>query len=292
MTPEVAHASADCLGESPVWDERTGSLWRVDAVAGAVIRLDLANGDEQRYDVGRHVGSLVLREDGDGVLLAAQGGFFSLAASTGAVTLLAGVQADDPQIVMNDGACDPWGRFVAGSMRRDAGPGCAGLYRYAPGSGAIPLLEGAGLSNGLCWDTAGTTLFWIDSLLCRVERLGYDPEQGAVTSRTTAFDLAGWSGRPDGMAMDAEGCLWIAFWRGGAVRRFDLNGRLLAQVPLPVLRSTSCCFGGDDLRDLYVTTARQSLREVPYDVEPLAGAVLRLRVDVPGVQMPRWRSDA
>ena len=281
-------ASADRLGECPVWDDRSGSLWRVDAVAGEVVRLDVAAATERRYPAGRHVGSLVLSEVGDRVLLAAQGGFFALDPASGAVTLLAEVQPDEPEIVMNDGACDRAGRFVAGTMRLDARPGSGGLFRYAPPSGVVPLLEGAGVSNGLCWDTAGTTLYWIDTLLGRVERLGYDPDRGRVTSRTTAFDLKAWSGLPDGMALDVEGCLWVAFWRGGAVRRFDPAGRLLAEVRLPVLRTTSCCFGGEDLRDLYVTTARQSLREVPDEVQALAGAVLRLRVDVPGVPASRW----
>lgn len=292
LAPEVALASADRLGESPVWDDRTASLWRVDAVAGVVARCDVATGGEQRYDVGRHVGSLVLREDGDGVLLAARGGFFFLDTRTGTVGLLAEVRAGDPVVVMNDGGCDPTGRFVAGTMTLDARPGRAGLYRYAPPSEAVPLLEGLGLSNGMCWDAAGTTLLWVDTLLGRVERLGYDLEHGTVTSRTTAIDLTGWNGRPDGIALDAEGCLRVAFWRGGAVRRFDLRGRLLDEVLLPVQRTTSCCFGGDDLRDLYVTTARQSVREVPAEVEPLAGTVFRVQVDVPGVPVPRWRPDA
>lgn len=120
--PVVAIASDDRLGESPVWDDRTSSLWRVDAVAGAVARLDVATDHEQRFHVGWHVGSLVLREDGKRVLLAAQGGFYSLDTGTGAVALLAAVQADDPQIVMNDGACDPAGRFVAGSQAPSPGP--------------------------------------------------------------------------------------------------------------------------------------------------------------------------
>lgn len=289
--PELAAAPTDRLGECPVWDDRTQVLWRVDAVGGVVIALHVGTGTERRYDVGRHVGSLVLRDDSDDVLLAAAGGFYALDVSTGKVTLLAPVSEDDPCLVMNDGACDPAGRFVAGTMRRDAQPGNAGLYRYAPPGSTVTLLDDAGLSNGLCWDASGTTLFWIDSLLRRVERLGYDPALGAVTSRDTAFDLGAWEGFPDGMAIDGEGCLWIAFWRGGAVRRFDPHGRLLAEVSLPVLRTTSCCLGGDDLRDLYVTTARQSLRDIPDEVEPLAGAVFRIRVDVPGVPEQRWRAD-
>lgn len=289
--PDVVAAPTDRLGECPVWDDRAQVLWRVDAIGGVVIALQVGTGTERRYDVGRHVGSLVLREDSDGVLLAAAGGFYAVAAATGDLRLLAPVQADNPCVVMNDGACDPAGRFVAGTMRTDARPGDAGLYRYAPPGSTVTLLDDAGLSNGLCWDASGMTLFWIDSLLGRVERLGYDSTDGVVTSRDTAFDLSAWEGVPDGMAIDMEGCLWIAFWRGGAVRRFDPDGQLLAEVSLPVLRTTNCCFGGDELRDLYVTTARQSVRDVPDEVESLAGAVFRIRVDVPGAPVHRWRAD-
>jgi sugar lactone lactonase YvrE len=152
----------------------------------------------------------------------------------------------------------------------------------------VPLLAGAGVSNGLCWSDDGAVLYWIDTLLGRVERLGYDVQTGTVTSRAPAFDLTRFAGARDGMAIDAQGCLWVAFWRGGAVRRFDPDGRLLDEVRVPVLRTTSCCLGGHDLRDLYVTTARQSVRDAPRDVEPWAGAVLRVRVDVPGLPVRRW----
>ena len=127
------------------------------------------------------------------------------------------------------------------------------------------------------------TLFHIDTLLRRVDLLAYDVHTGTVGGRRSAFDLSGYPGLPDGMAIDAEGCLWVAFWRGGAVRRFTPDGRLLQEIAVPVQRTTSCCLGGPDLRDLYVTTARRSIREGPAEAGPLAGAVFRYRVPVPGV---------
>jgi sugar lactone lactonase YvrE len=125
-----------------------------------------------------------------------------------------------------------------------------------------------------------------------VDRLAYDVGTGAVTDRRPAFDLSGYAGLPDGMAIDAEDCLWVAFWRGGAVRRFTPDGVLLEEVAVPVLRTTSCCLGGPDLRDLYVTTARRSIRSAPARVEELAGAVFRHRVAVPGVPERRWAAPA
>ncbi|WP_448624262.1 SMP-30/gluconolactonase/LRE family protein [Geodermatophilus sp. URMC 64] len=282
---EVVVAGGDQLGECPVWDERAGVLHRVDALAGAVLSHDVAAGTERRTDVGRHLGSLVLREDGDGLLLATHGGFRALDLASGRSDLLAPV---DPAVLMNDGGCDPAGRFLAGTMTRDVVPGRGALYRYEPPDTAVPVLDGLTVSNGLAWDEAGTTLFHIDTPLRRVNRLAYDPGTGTVTGRRPAFDLSAYPGLPDGMAIDAEGCLWVAFWRGGAVRRFTPDGVLLEELEVPVLRTTSCCLGGPDLRDLYVTTARRSIREVPAEVEELAGAVFRFRVDVPGVPAHRW----
>jgi sugar lactone lactonase YvrE len=204
--------------------------------------------------------------------------------------LLAAVGADDPGVLMNDGACDPAGRFVAGTMTREAEPGRGALYRFDPPDAAVPVLPGVGVSNGLAWDAAGTTLFHIDTLLRRVDLLAYDVGTGTVRGRRSAFDLSGYPGLPDGMAIDAEGCLWVAFWRGGAVRRFTPGGRLLEEITVPVQRTTSCCLGGPDLRDLYVTTARRSIRGVPAEVEALAGAVFRYRVAVPGLPASRWRA--
>jgi len=192
---------------------------------------------------------------------------------------------------MNDGACDPAGRFLAGTMTRGAEPGRGALYRYDPPGGAVVLLDGVGVSNGLAWDAAGTTLWFVDTLLRRVDRLAYDVGTGAVTAREPAFGLGHYPGLPDGMAIDAEDCLWVAFWRGGAVRRFSPEGDLLDEIAVPVLRTTSCCLGGPDLRDLYVTTARRSVRDVPAEVEELAGAVLTYRVDVPGVPAHRWTAN-
>lgn len=285
---ELVRAGGDLLGECPVWDDRTGLLHRVDALAGAVIGLDPATGAESRVELGRHVGSIVLRADGEGLLVAAGDGFGALDLRTGRYEPLVAVVPRDGTVLMNDGACDPAGRFLAGTMSRDAAPGHGALYRYRPPGRAEPVLTGVGISNGLAWDASGSALYFVDTLLRRVDRLGYDAGTGAVTDRRPAVDLSGYPGLPDGLTIDAEDCLWVAFWRGGAVRRFSPDGALLDEVALPVLRTTSCCLGGPDLRDLYVTTARRGIRAAPDEVEDAAGGVFRCRVAVPGVPERRW----
>ncbi|MBC7632685.1 SMP-30/gluconolactonase/LRE family protein [Aeromicrobium sp.] len=285
----MLHAGRDQLGECPVWDERHGILYRLDVVEGAVLALDVSTGQEQRFDLGCHVGSLVTRDDDRGLIVAAEQGFAALDTDSGSLTPLASVRAGELSQMMNDGKCDPQGRFLAGTMHPAALPGHGALFRYDPPAGAVSLIEGVGISNGLAWDSLGTTLYYIDSLLGRVDRMRYDGESGRVFDRRPAFDLGSYPGMPDGMTSDAEDCLWIAFWRGGAVRRFDPTGHLLTEIRLPVTRTTSCCLGGDDLSELYITTARRSLRGVATDANPLAGAVFHCRVEVPGLPAHRWR---
>jgi sugar lactone lactonase YvrE len=288
---EMAWRSADLLGEGPVWDDRRRLLYRVDLVAGAVLSLDLDAGTERRYEIGCPVGCVALRDDGDGLLLGLQEGFAHLDLDNGAVRLLAAVEHDTALMQLNDGGCDLAGRFHAGSISRDASPGTGTLYRYQPPDGVRALLTGIGVSNGMAWDRAGSTFFFVDSAKQRVDRFRYDPAEGTLADRRPAFDVSPFEGIPDGIEIDADDCLWVTFWRGGAVRRFTAGGRLLDELRLPVRRATSCCLGGPDLSTLFITTARRSLRAVG-DPEPLGGAIFALTVGTPGLATRRWRADA
>jgi sugar lactone lactonase YvrE len=286
---EVAWPGADQLGEGPVWDDRRRLLYRVDPLAGAVLAVDVDAGAERHYATGRPVGCIVLREDDAGLLLGMRDGFGHLDLGDGTVRLLAPVGHDTTLMQLNDGGCDPAGRFYAGSISWDASPGAGVLYRYRPPDDVCALLSGIGVSNGMAWDSAGTTFYFVDSLERRVDRFRYEPADGTLADRRPAFDLSGFEGIPDGIEIDAEDCLWVAFWRGGAVRRFTGDGRLLDAVQLPVRRTTSCCLGGPRLSTLFITTARRSLRRAG-EPEPLGGAIFAIGVDTPGVAARRWRA--
>jgi sugar lactone lactonase YvrE len=288
---EMAWRSADLLGEGPIWDDRRRLLYRVDLVAGAVLSLNLDAGTERRYEIGCPVGCVALRDDGDGLLLGLQEGFARLDLDDGTVRLLAAIEHDTALMQLNDGGCDPAGRFHAGSISSDASPGTGTLYRYQPPDGVRALLAGIGVSNGMAWDRAGSTFFFVDSAKQRVDRFRYDPAEGTLADRRPAFDVSRFEGIPDGIEIDSDDCLWVTFWRGGAVRRFTGGGRLLDELRLPVRRATSCCLGGPDLSTLFITTARRSLRAVG-DPEPLGGAIFALTVGTPGLATRRWRADA
>jgi sugar lactone lactonase YvrE len=264
------------LAESPVWDATSQTLLWVDILAGEVHRLDPATGEDTAVGVGVPVGAVAPRRGG-GLIIAAALGFATLDEDSGAVDWLwDGARGDR----MNDGKCDPAGRFLAGTLTYPRDPGACALYRLDPaanGAGGEPrvsvLLDGVTLSNGLDWSPAGDRMYFADTPLEQVDVLAYNPGTGQATDRRLFVDLHDVPGRPDGLTVDSEGAVWIAMSRGGAVRRYTPDGRLDRVIEFPVRLVTSVSFGGDGLGDLYVTTSRENLTERDLAGQPLAGSV-------------------
>lgn len=257
------------LAESPIWDERAGSLLWVDIMAGDVHRLDPATGQDAVTHVDVPVGAVAARRAG-GLIVAAGVGFATLDEQVGTLGWLwTGGQGDR----MNDGKCDPAGRFLAGTLTYARDPGACGLYRLDTGGQVSTLLDGVTLSNGLGWSPAGDLLYFADTPLERVDVLDYDVATADVAGRRTFVDLHDVPGRPDGLTVDSDGAVWIAMSRGGAVRRYTADGRLDRVIEFPVRLVTSVTFGGDGLGDLYVTTSREGLSEADLVAQPLAGSV-------------------
>jgi sugar lactone lactonase YvrE len=181
---------------------------------------------------------------------------------------------------MNEGGADPVGNFWCGSMAYDEHEGGGALYRLAPDLTARKVLDGVTISNGLGFSPDGTRAYYVDTPTRRVD--AFDHADGALTGRRTAFPIADGPGSPDGLTVDAEGCVWVALFDGAAVHRYSPDGALLAAVPLPVAQVTACTFGGPDLDRLYVTTSREGLDGDALAAQPLAGALFC--VDLPGVR--------
>jgi sugar lactone lactonase YvrE len=186
----------------------------------------------------------------------------------------------------NDGACDPAGRFWAGTVAHDVRPGAGALYRLDPDGTITTVLEGVTESNGLGWSPDGGILYYIDSgeREPRVRAFDYDLETGRIGWEP--HELIGFPPGPvvpDGLVVDAEGCLWVAMWGGGEVRRYAPTGGLLATFPVPVSRPTCPGFGGPGLADLYLTTAWEGMDDQQRAAEPLAGHLLRTRPGTEGL---------
>jgi sugar lactone lactonase YvrE len=189
---------------------------------------------------------------------------------------------------MNDGACDPRGRLWAGTMSTVREAGAAALYRVEPGGGPERVLAGTTVSNGLGWSPAGDRMYFIDSPTQRIDVLRYDGETGTLHGRRALVEVPAEAGLPDGMSVDADGCLWVCLFGGAAIHRYAPDGRLLAVARLPVSNPTSLTFGGRELDVLYVTTARHKLTPEQLLAEPLAGAVFALRPGATGLPVARF----
>jgi sugar lactone lactonase YvrE len=274
----LAHAE---LAEGPVWDADRGLLWWVDITPGVVHAFDPVGGFDRAYPFWCSVGAVALRHDGT-LLVAAEHGFAVLDPANGSVATILAWPAEAPARRANDGKCDPEGRFLVDRMGLDAAVGQGGLYRLDADLTLTSLVDGLTVPNGLAWRSDGGEMYFIDSPSRAVTAYGYDLSTGDLGAARPLAALMG-DGVPDGMTIDADDCLWVAIWGGSRVVRLTPQGDILMTITLPVSRPTSCTFGGPELDELYITTARQGLSHSELKREPLAGSLFRARPGVTGV---------
>jgi len=273
-----AHAE---VGEGPGWDPQNGRLVWVDITGRLVHLFDPNTGSDRSIDVGQHVGAAAPRASG-GLVLALRGEFGLLDLESGRVETIADTEATNPDNRMNDGKCDRAGRFWAGSMSYSETGNAGSLYRLEHDHSVVRVLSGVGLSNGLGWSPDERLMYYIDSLAATVYVFDFDAESGSIANRRALIEVAKGQGTPDGMTVDDEGCLWVAFWGGGAVRRYAPDGSLMEEVRLPVRQVSCCAFGGPDQGDLYITTAARGLSARELEEQPWAGGLFRFRPGVTG----------
>jgi sugar lactone lactonase YvrE len=259
-------------GEGPVWFERWGGLRWVDMLAGDVLSLG-ADGIVDRRHVSSVVAATRPRAAGGAVLGIERG--FALEDPDGKITRLTELWTGD-ELRMNEGACDPDGRFYCGSMAYAKQPGAGSLYRLDADHSVRVVLENVTVSNGLDWSPDGSSAYYNDTDTKRIDVFDYDRDLG-LSARRPFAEIAG---RPDGLTVDAEGGVWVALSDGSAVRRYTPDGTLDAVLELPVTKVTACTFGGAHLDELYITTSREGLEP---GIEPRAGALFRADVGVTGL---------
>lgn len=293
-----AHVSG--LGESPLWDAQTRSLYYVDIPRRELLRLVPGEGDAApallRWALDGEPGCIALRESG-GLLIAQRNGLWAFDPVLGRVTeQLLAPPYDATKQRFNDGKADPAGRWWIGGID-DARLPAAAFYRI-DANGCRTMIEGISTGNGLAFSPDGRRLYWSDTKAHEIHVRDYCPETGEPGAdrilqrfelRAPESPLNAYGGRPDGAAMDVEGCLWVAMFEGQRLLRLSPEGELLQAVPLPVRCPTMPAFGGTDLRTLYITTASDKRPEHELQAQPWAGCVLQLRVDVPGLPVPRVR---
>ena len=258
-------------GEGPVWSPAWGGLRWVDMLAGDVLAL-AADGSVERRHVGTICAAVRPRRQGGAVRGLERG--VALEETDGTLTVLDELWAD-ASVRMNEGGCDPDGRFYCGSMAYDKRRGGGALYRLDPDLSVRVVLADVTISNGLEWSPDGALAYYNDTDTFRVDVFDYDREAGLTGRRP--FAETG-PARPDGLTVDADGGVWVALANGGSVRRYAPDGALDEVVELPVTKVTACTFGGRALDELFITTSREGLDA---DAEPAAGSLFRA---VPGVR--------
>ncbi len=262
-------------GEGPVWSAAWGGLRWVDMLAGDILSLR-ADGEVGRRHVGAIAAALRPRRGGGAVIAVERG--FVLEAPDGTMSTAIDAAAD-PGVRMNEGGCDPDGRFYCGTMAYDRRPGGGTVYRLDPDRSVHVVLEGVTISNGLDWSPDGTRAYYNDTETGRVDVFDYTAGTGLSNRRPFARIEEG-GGRPDGLTVDADGGVWVALNGGGAVRRYTADGTLDTVLATPTPHVTACAFGGADLRTLFITTSRE---KVQAGDDPVAGSLLAVEPGVAGM---------
>ena len=274
----VAEPFAD-FGEGPLWDDARGVWWWTDIPGSVVHRFDPRTNTDEAIPVKHTVGTLTLNTSGD-VIVASSAGVGVLA-SDGSIDIFAPINADDPDLRLNDGKCDTAGRLYVSSMTYKGAEGAGALLRVDPDHSVHELEGGKSIGNGMAWSADGRTFFYTDTPTQLIEAYDVEPTTGDLSNRREVLRIAEADGMPDGFCIDDEGALWIALWQGSSLRRYSRDGEVLGEVRLPVTNVTCAAFGGSEYDELLITTAAPK-HSGSGASEPLGGALFRIRPGVTG----------
>lgn len=287
MKVDVVVAGTNLLGECPLWCERTKRLLWVDGRAPALHVYDVATRAQQSFDLPETIGSIALCEDGS-LLAAMTTGIFRFSLATGKVgEKLASREPQHTDNRFNDGRCDRAGRFFTGTMNDKQRVPTGTLWRLGPKHDFTAMSDDIIVPNSLAFTPDNRRMYLADTYRHVIHVFDYDIDTGALTNKRLFADCNGNPGRPDGSAIDADGCLWNAEYAGSRIVRYTPEGKIDRVIQMPVTQPSCVAFGGDNFDELYITSARQRLTPEQLATQPLAGSVFVVR---PGVQgLPEGR---
>lgn len=281
---------AQCaLGEGPVWSGTEQALYFVDIKGMKLHRFEPEAKRHTTIGLSEEIGCFAIRKDG-GFVAGLRSGVWHLAPDGERIAMLAPNPEPTATNRFNDGRTDPRGRFFLGTIDEKKAGGTAGLYRFDR-RGLAKIESGIWTSNGLAFSPDGRIMYHSDTPAHTVYAYDYDVETGEATNRRVFAKLepkGDDKGRPDGAAVDAEGCYWSALYEGGRVQRYSPKGELLGEYPVPAMCTTMIAFGGDDLKTLYVTSARDGRPAEELERLPHSGGVFAMRTEVPGLPEPQF----
>lgn len=275
------------LGEGPLWSARDGAMYRVDSgnEPKTLARYRPASGTTDVWKVPQRTASLMQRTRG-GLVLGYQRGLAVCDPVPAGVHDLAVTGIDFERERLNDSAVDRAGRLWIGSFDRTLETASGGLYLIDKSLRAVEMDRGFMVSNGIAWSPDNRTMYFTDSRPGRIFAYDFDLASGTIANRRVFMDFTGRAGRPDGCAIDADGCLWVAEIDAWQIIRIAPDGRVEREIKLPIRRPTSVAFGGDRLETLYITSMTFGLTEIERREQPLAGRLLSIGLDVRGMPEP------
>jgi sugar lactone lactonase YvrE len=296
MKPELLFDAKATLGEGPAWDARTDTLYWLDIKQHEVHIFDPNTKSDKAINVGEPVGCAAPMKDGR-LIMGLKTGLATLNLESGSllpgqrqaaglhdINFFARPEAHLPGNRFNDGKCDPAGRFLAGTMDDAEVEASGALYSIGHDYKISTLISGVRISNGLAWSPDYKTLYYIDTPTRNVMAYDYHLDDGSIHRPRVAVTIPAGLGWPDGMTSDAEGNLWVALWGGAAVTCWNpATGSLIRKVDIPALNVTSCVFGGEGLRTLYLTSARINMSAEQLEKYPLTGGVFKIETQTQGM---------
>jgi sugar lactone lactonase YvrE len=276
------------LGEGPLWIPEEGALYWVDIDQRQILRFYPARDAVETFDVETRVTALAARASG-GFVTATDKGLAFWDPQTRQLSFFADPEADKPATRFNDGAVDRQGRFWAGSMNEvDFVTPDGALYRLDPDGSLHTMEVGIPVSNGIGWSPDNRTMYFTDTMRQVILAYDFDPATGGIGNRRPFAQVSEEGVLPDGLTVDSEGFVWSAQWGGGRVIRYDPDGRVDRVIELPAQQTSCPAFGGENLDELYITSAWGGLSEAERKKQPLAGALFRVKVGVKGIPEPKF----
>lgn len=293
MRAEILFNAKTTLGEAPAWDSKNQTLYWVD-----ILKKRIYAGTEIIAQLDEYVGCLAPCKNGHLILalsaveaptIEARSCFKDFDPSSKKSTSISSLDSESSTNRFNDGKCDPAGRFIAGTMDMNEKNASGSLYSF-DGKKVTRLLANIRISNGLTWSPDYKTFYTIDTPSRAVKAFDYDLSSGQIANPRVAVSVPESLGWPDGMTSDIEGNLWIAIWGGAQVTKWNPNtSKLLEQIPIPALQTSSCIFGGNEMNELYVTSARVGMSATDLNKYPLSGGLFKISTKVQGIPTFEFR---
>jgi sugar lactone lactonase YvrE len=279
------------LGEGPCWDDENCRIYWIDIIEKAIHSYDLKNGKTRTIKLNKFIGSIGLRKSG-GLVAALNDGFYYIENNPSIEILIKKVEDNLNSKRFNDGKVDLLGNFWAGSISYEENLPTGILYCLKSSLKIKKVLNNITISNGITWSLDNKKMYFIDTPTLRVDVFDFDIYKNSITNRKIAFEIPKDAGYPDGMTIDVEGKLWIAHWGGSKVCRWDPSTKkIIKTINIPAERVSSCTFGGVNLDELFITTAKRGFAEnINEGDEKGSGFIYRVKTDTRGINTFKFNS--